>query len=373
MMGMMRRTFLFLWFVLPIAYSAELIEGGTYRDPKTGAIYEVVQELGAGGFGKVYRVLNLLTGKEEAIKVFRGSEGDSTAKHVEALFADVKSSHLGNSLLIPAAIQIVPADESSTLIPAQKMELMSGDLRELGMSLRLTEDGMEGMEMSRRVIHLLHIFPQLLRPIEALRAGEISHRDINPANFFYSKKGQGYSIKLADPDAAVSLRHQGETYQVVGTAPYMPPEAFSVKGYNELTPEADFYSTAATMFYLMTGKNMYQNADIHIASPRDLLMLMFDNQKLAHIQESAAKTLENLALLYESKAMADSKLKAELVQELRQYIEVIKAGLNFDPKVRKIALEKNSWFQAQRKKLTAVPMIHRFKAACNRAMSWLGR
>jgi serine/threonine-protein kinase len=89
----------------------------------------------------------------------------------------------------------------------------------------------------------------------------IVHRDIKPANLLIGRVAGRKTVKVADFGLARVYRQtamSGLTMmgEVGGTPNYMPPE--QITSYREARPPADQYSTAATLYHLLTGRTLFE-------------------------------------------------------------------------------------------------------------------
>lgn len=102
---------------------------------------------------------------------------------------------------------------------------------------------------------------QLLLALEYAHRERFVHRDIKPANLLISQKDGRDHLKLADFGLArvyhastlSGLTLEGD---VGGSLPFMPPE--QITNYRNVDPRSDLYSTAATLYTLLTSKTPYE-------------------------------------------------------------------------------------------------------------------
>ena len=86
------------------------------------------------------------------------------------------------------------------------------------------------------------------------------HRDIKPENILIGQTAEGLMVKISDFGLAKSFRGvglSGLTFsgEMRGTVPFMPPE--QMLDFKTVTPLADLYATAATLYYLLTCQYIY--------------------------------------------------------------------------------------------------------------------
>ena len=101
---------------------------------------------------------------------------------------------------------------------------------------------------------------QMLKGLEQAHQLGFVHRDIKPENILIAQTPEGLIVKISDFGLAKSFRGvglSGLTFsgEMRGTVPFMPPE--QMLDFKTVTPLADLYATAATLYYLLTCQYMY--------------------------------------------------------------------------------------------------------------------
>jgi len=211
------------------------------------AHYEIVDLIGQGSMGKVYRARDERSGSVIALKVFfpdttldEQQQGDLLARFQKEASALTTITHEN-----VVAIREVGSFEGQEYIA---MEFLDGpnlkDLLAMGVTFSV-EDAID-------------VGVQVLAGLDACHRGGVIHRDIKPANIVKLPNGV---IKLADfgiarilTDATIS-----RTGTVVGTPNYMSPE--QVKG-EEITPRSDLFSLGVVLYELLTRHKPFDGENI---------------------------------------------------------------------------------------------------------------
>jgi tetratricopeptide (TPR) repeat protein len=207
--------------------------------------FDLEEEVGAGGMGRVYRVQDKTLDEVVAIKVLP-PEMASNPEIVERLKGEVKAAR---QLTHPHIIRI-------------------HDFGALGEMKFISMEFIEGPTLKQ----LIRTAPGLAAPqkmrfahqmAEALayahRRGVI-HRDIKPANIMIA---QGESVKITDFGIAKVVKEGASeasaTRQIVGTPLYMSPE--QIRG-EAVDGRADVYSFGVTLFEMLMGHPPFQEGDL---------------------------------------------------------------------------------------------------------------
>ena len=215
------------------------------RQPPVLGEYIILDRLGAGGMGQVYRAKHRTMDREVALKVLP-KRMSSDAHAVERFYAEVRAQ---GKLMHPNIVTAFDAGchrTRTSTVHYLVMELI------LGQSLT-HRVGVGGPLSGQEAIKILE---QAAVALEYAHGLGIVHRDIKPGNMMLTHQGV---LKILDFGLAV-LRDIGGPVdttksQLIGTVEYMSPEQIN-------TPElvdhrTDLYSLGATLFYLLIGRPMF--------------------------------------------------------------------------------------------------------------------
>ena len=103
----------------------------------------------------------------------------------------------------------------------------------------------------------------VLKGLEHAHSHGFVHRDIKPENILIGHGPAGLIAKISDFGLAKSFRALGFTGltfsgEMRGTIPFMPPE--QMLDFRAVLPSGDLYSTAATLYYLITSKFIFEQS-----------------------------------------------------------------------------------------------------------------
>ena len=200
--------------------------------------YEIIDELGSGGMGRVYRVRNVISDRVEAMKVLL----PDLAGRQELAARFLREIKLLASLNHPNIAQLRTALE----VDNQLIMIM---------------EYVEGTTLAARLEHgplatadALNYMDQVLDALSYAHKQGVIHRDIKPANMMLTPQGV---VKLMDFGIARSgddrtLTQAGTT---MGSLSYMSPE--QVKG-EVVDARSDLYSVGVSLYEMVTGQRPFQ-------------------------------------------------------------------------------------------------------------------
>jgi len=211
--------------------------------------YEILEPLGAGGMGEVYRARDRKLGREVALKVLP----DEVAADASRLMRLQREATLLAALNHPHIAQLHGVDDTGPRV-ALVMEFVDGE----DLARRLARGAIPFGEA-------LHIASEVALALEAAHEVGIVHRDLKPANIkvrpdgvvkvldFGLAKGPDHSGSEASVDGSPTLTASGATRPgaVLGTAGYMAPEQAMGRPVDR---RADIWAFGCLLYELLSGR-----------------------------------------------------------------------------------------------------------------------
>jgi len=220
----------------------ELITGSSFAGR-----YQIIEELGQGGMGRVLRVLDRKVNEEIAIKLLK-PEIASEKRVLERFSNELKNARRISHRNICRMYELLE-DSGVHYIT---MEYVRGeDLKSFIRRSRKIAPG-TAIIIARQVCEGLE---------EAHRLG-IIHRDLKPQNIMIDKEG---NARIMDFGIARSLEAESITGQgvIIGTPDYMSPEQVEAK---EVDARSDIYSLGVVLYEMVTGHLPFEgNTPLSIA------------------------------------------------------------------------------------------------------------
>jgi tRNA A-37 threonylcarbamoyl transferase component Bud32 len=215
--------------------------------------YQLLEKIGEGGMGTVYKAHHALLRRETALKLLTPDKADPIS--IQRFEREVR---LTCRLMHPNTIQIFDYGHTPEGIFYYAMEYLDG--------LNLAEFvDAYGPQPEGRVVNLLI---QVCESLAEAHASGLVHRDIKPANVFVTDRGgvpdmvKVLDFGLVRPVASAdnTALDAADTEILAGTPNYMSPEAVE----NGATADArsDLYSVGAVGYYLLTGQGVFDGETI---------------------------------------------------------------------------------------------------------------
>jgi len=210
--------------------------------------YRVLEKIGAGGMGEVYRARDERLGREVALKLIRPASGESP----DVLRRFEQEARAAAALNHPSIVAIYDVGFEGTT-PYIVCELLQGNpLRH-----RLSAGPIPVREATDYAL-------QIVQGLIAAHDRHIVHRDLKPENLFVTNEGR---IKILDFGVAKlqtptedgrsieSLTTVTRSGTVIGTVAYMSPEQLRAKPVDH---RSDIFSFGATLYEMLTGKRAFR-------------------------------------------------------------------------------------------------------------------
>ena len=202
--------------------------------------YQIIEEIGRGGFATVYRAVDTTLDRQVALKVLdpllmRDQNWVTRFQREARAVARLKHPNI-------IAIFEIGEAEGQLFIA---MELVEGP-------------GLDGLIAERGGLpwdETLHVLAQVAEALDYAHGEGIVHRDLKPANILLDpRRGAvltdfGFARLVGESSMSVSL-----SGGVVGTPAYIAPEVWDGK---ETTPQTDLYSLGCIVYEMLTGKVLF--------------------------------------------------------------------------------------------------------------------
>jgi eukaryotic-like serine/threonine-protein kinase len=256
------KTFVF-WIVLPyllitlmsyvgarVVYSL----GKAVTEARELGSYRLVERLGQGGMGEVWRAQHRLLARPAAIKLIHTQQSADGGSSDEAVRRFEREAQVTAGLTSPHTVQLYDfgvADDGNFYYA---MELLDGlDLQTLVRR--------HGPLPAERTIYLLR---QVCHSLAEAELHGLVHRDIKPANLFVCRYGGEYDfVKVLDFGIAKAVPDMMETGALDltrdnllrGTPAFIAPE--QALGDSQVDGRADIYATGCVAYFLLTGELVF--------------------------------------------------------------------------------------------------------------------
>ena len=197
--------------------------------------YEIIEELGKGGMGKVYRVEDKKINEEVALKLIK-PEIASDKKTIERFSNELKMArkiaHRNVCRMYDLGVEKGTYYITMEYVPGEDLRSLIRRVKQLtfGTAVSIAKQVCEGLS-------------------EAHRLGVV-HRDLKPQNIMIDKEG---NARIMDFGIARSVKGKGITDAgvMVGTPEYMSPEQAEVK---DVDQRSDIYSLGVILYEMVTGR-----------------------------------------------------------------------------------------------------------------------
>ena len=226
--------------------------------------YELVERLGGGGMGAVYRARHRFLARDAAVKLVRPEAlGDTESAAQAQLRRFEREAQATASLKSEHSIRLFDFGATEDGSFYYVMELLDGrDLHTLVKQF--------GPLPHERAMYLVR---QVCHSLAEAHARGMVHRDVKPANIFLCRMGLEFDfikvldfglVKTREQDKATDVTETPVTgqQQLIGTPAYMSPEM--ILGRPDVDRRADVYGIGCVAFYLLTGTHVFDGNHMQV-------------------------------------------------------------------------------------------------------------
>lgn len=272
--------------------------------------YDLIEQLGAGGMGVVFRARQIAADREVALKLIRADRlqhVDESARN-ELLDRFRVEAQATARLDHPHVVGIFEVNVSNPDTPWFSMQLVEGET--------LSERLKSGPVSCRDAAEFTR---QVADAIAAAHAQNILHRDLKPQNIFLRVHEQ--QVLVGDFGLAkFALDDSGRTSHddILGTPAYMSPE--QIRDSAGVGAATDIWSIGATLYHLLCGRPPFQ-----AATAMDTLRHVLDHEPTSPrlLNPSVDRDLETICLKCLQK---DSAKRYSTAGQLREDLELYLSG-----------------------------------------------
>lgn len=217
--------------------------------------YILLEHLGTGGFGAVYRARDQLTEIEVALKLVPSYLSDSpdeleNIRENFRLVAKLRHPNIANVQHLHTVEYVDPVAEAAIGVAPGDAFIVMDYVR--GRTLTSYRHQFEGDVIP--FDEALHIAAQIAEGLDFAHSQQVIHRDIKPGNIIVTTGGE---VKILDFGLAAQIRASMASFSAhgnsdtSGTPPYMPPEQWSGRPQG---PRADQYGLAVLFYEMIYGQ-----------------------------------------------------------------------------------------------------------------------
>jgi len=212
-----------------VAPTLELTSGSTFAGR-----YQVIEELGKGGMGRIYKVVDKKINEEVALKLIRpeiAADKNTIKRFSNELKFARKISHRNVGRMYHLGEEEGIHYITMEYVPGENLKDMIGMMGQLspGQAVSIARQVCEGLSEAHKL--------------------NVVHRDLKPNNIIIDREG---NARIIDFGIARSLKAKCITRSrmMVGTPEYMSPEQVEAK---EVDQQSDIYSLGVVLYEMVTG------------------------------------------------------------------------------------------------------------------------
>lgn len=271
--------------------------------------YELLEEIGRGGMGVVYRARQVRLNRIVALKMILPGSGLDGSQHGHRFRAEGEALA---AVVHPHVVQVYEVGEAAGH-PYMTLEYLEGGTLKAYLTAKGSLPPAEGVELMR----------QMAAGVAAAHLAGIVHRDLKPANvLFTDAPDSGKPLHLKVTDFGLAKRQAGNdltgSHAILGTPSYMAPE--QARGDSKFArPDVDVWALGVILFQMLTGRLPFEADDPWVLMQR---IISDDVPSLHSLRSGVPRDLDLITRKCLAKDPNDRYPTAkELVDDLTAYHE----------------------------------------------------
>ena len=207
---------------------------------KTIREFEILSELGVGGYGAVYRAHDTSVDRDVAIKII-------LPQYAEKL--DFKQRFESEARLVAQleSRQIVPLysywqDEQGAFLVMRYIR--GGNLRRI-----------MAKQSALSLAQTIRVVSDIAEALSVAHENDVVHRDLKPENILIDERGNAYLTDFGIAKRTTHAENITEADAIVGTLPYLSPEQINNI---DISSQTDIYSFGILLYEMLAGKHPFQ-------------------------------------------------------------------------------------------------------------------
>jgi serine/threonine-protein kinase len=285
--------------------------------------YRILEKLGGGGMGVVYKADDTTLGRQVALK-FLPEEWSKDRQALERFKREARAAAALNHPNICTIYEVGEHEGQPFLV----MELLEGETLKQRVSAK-----------PLKVNEIMDLAIPVALALEAAHTKGIVHRDIKPANIFITQEGQAKILdfglakvaRAGGPSSVTDVSTESLTAPgvVAGTVQYMSPEQALGEPVDART---DLFSFGSVLFEMATGRVPFPGSTLgetiaHILHRQPEAMARFNSEVPAELERITLKCLEKKP---EERYPSAKELRVDL-QRLKRGTELARVGAGLAP------------------------------------------
>ncbi|MEN8654113.1 serine/threonine-protein kinase [Streptomyces sp. 21So2-11] len=220
----------------------------TGENERLAGRYRVIEQLGRGGMGVVWRAVDEVLGREVAVKELRTYNDSSAPELADLRVRMQREARAAARVRHPGVIAVHDVTDHNGR-PVIVMELVDGPSLDDVLTERGVLDPREAASIGAEV----------LRALGAAHRVGVLHRDVKPGNILLDRSGRvvltDFGIAAMDDPGDGSTTHLTRSGELVGSLDYLAPER--AQG-NDPGPASDVWALGATLYAAVEGASPFR-------------------------------------------------------------------------------------------------------------------